>query len=179
MLVEGKSWCQSCDGNGLCSKCLDSGSGIENGECVQCPSATYGVEGKTCVTIQNCETGPVGQSSPDCTKCELGYGISSGLCDPCVDNTWSDGSTKCQDGPDNCAQSNHTQKSCITCNPGFGLYESDNDIKTCSTCLGNYWSSGTIECQNGPDNCIECDHTIEYCILCQAGFGQNYSTGEC
>lgn len=193
-----------------CSLCYKD-TGSNDYKCLKCDavcSSGFYKDVETC-TCKSCSSSEAVSNCAICTeakkciKCRSGYGLNITSCDYCEAGTYSDGSTKCQDCPeDNYCLGGSTKSVCPTnsstnsttkvkeksgckCNDGYYNYWSyyyPNDTKyknyvSCYLCpSGSYCNatSGRKTCDFGQTS--PSGSTSKGSCYCRTGFLENINT---
>ena len=78
-----------------------------------------------------------------CLQCLAGYALVNAECVACEGNTFSSDGSTCDEGPENCLESDHTKAWCIKCNEYSTL---NTATGTCTGCETGKWSDGIKAC---------------------------------
>ena len=170
--------CTECNGEGQCSKCLNTRyrRDNENG-CAFC-STGCSSDGRTCSTMpEHCvgfDYGDLGLSC-GCKICQPGYGPMDGVCVKCPSGSFSSNGTKCEVMA-GCKESpeGSTSQNCDLCNSGYVMQAG----RTCKPCPGTHYGGMGKTCLSIP-HCLEGKEGQEHpsCTKCDDGYA--VENGDC
>ena len=157
----------------MCEKC-NPGYGLdpEGNGCVLCnKTGECSLGGYKCVaTLEYCQNVSIQKEDCGCYACDPGFGITeTRACAACTGNTWSNGTTACLPGPENCVTANPRTGACEVCEAGFEI-DLKNNIE-CTPCGRDSYSEGGDNCIKTSDpGCIETEQTNPTCLQCREGY---------